>query len=300
MGMRAEAKQGCNYRSVHPRVDAAITDIREIGLRFTEHRNSLAAGGLAYFVVLAVAPAAIIVGASTGLLLGPGQVSEAINSLAVLAPTEALALKPVTDSLIAATNNSSLGGVTATSIAGALVAIYAASKVVYGLRLALDGVFETTAKRRSFIGRVIATFIALVGMVVVVSAFVALTVLPRILYWLGVMDVRVFSGIGAVDWVVGALLLWLATRWVMQHAPNNPRPVPWRALGPIVTTIWLLLVSAGIGVYANLSTTLGLAIAVFGGVVVLLLWFYLGFIGLLVGAEIEAQRQRKSDLAKLI
>ncbi len=295
---RARDSEGCNDMSVHPRVEAAITDIREIGWRFTEHRNSLAAGGLAYFVALAVAPAAIVIGALTGLLLGPDQVREAINSLAVQAPIEASALKPVTDSLVAATEHSSVGGVTTTSLVGLLVAIYAASKVVYGLRLALDGVFESTAKRRGLIGRVMATLITLIGMVVVVGAFVALTVLPQILYWLGFADVRVFSGIGLIDWVVGALLIWLATRWVMQHAPNNPRRVPWRALGPIVTTIWLLLVSAGLGVYANLSTTLGSAIAVFGGVVVFLLWFYVGFLGLLVGAEIEAQRQRKSDFAK--
>ena len=295
---RARGSEGCNDMSVHPRVEAAITDIREIGLRFTEHRNSLAAGGLAYFVALAVAPAAIVIGALTSLLIGLDQVREAINSLAVQAPIEAGALKPVTDSLIAATEHSSVGGVTATSLVGALVAIYAASKVVYGLRLALDGVFETTAKRRGIIGRVIATLITLMGMVVVVGVFVALTVLPQILYWLGFTDVRVFSGIGVIDWVVGALLIWLATRWVMQHAPNNPRPVRLLALGPIVTTIWLLFVSAGLGVYANLSTTLGSAIAVFGGVVVFLLWFYVGFLGLLVGAEIEAQCQRKSDSAK--
>jgi membrane protein len=295
---RARGSEGCNDMSVHPRVEAAITDIREIGWRFTEHRNSLAAGGLAYFVALAVAPAAIVIGALTGLLLGPDQVREAMNSLAAQAPVEAGALKPVTDSLVAATEHSSVGGVTTTSLVGVLVAIYAASKVVYGLRLALDGVFESTAKRRGLIGRVIATLITLIGMVVVVGAFVALTVLPKILYWLGFAEVRVFSGIGLVDWVVGALLIWLATRWVMQHAPNNPRRVPWRALGPIVTTIWLLLVSAGLGVYANFSTTLGSAIAVFGGVVVFLLWFYVGFLGLLVGAEIGAQRQRKSDFAK--
>lgn len=277
---------------MHPRLRAISYALRDIGLRCTEHRNSLAAGGLAYFVALAVAPAAVVVGAMAGLILGPDQVQRVVNSLAGQDPSQAQALKPITDSLVNATEHASVSGLTVTSLVGLIVAIYAASKVVFGLRLALDGVFETAPKRRGFMARVIATLTTLIGMLVVVGAFVALTVLPRILGWLGATQVRIFSGIGILDWVIGALLIWLAIRWVLRHAPNNPKPIPWSALGPIFSTFWLLAVSAGVGIYANFSTTLGSAIAVFGGVVVFLLWCYLGFLGLLIGAEIEGQRQR--------
>lgn len=280
---------------MHPRLIAVIDSLKDLGARFTEHRNSLAAGGLAYFLALAVAPAALVVGALTGLLLGPDQVRAAISSLAGGDPVQVQALKPLTDSLVAATEHALVSGVTVASVVGLIVALYAASKVVYGLRLALDGVFETVPKRRGFIGQVIATLITLIGMSVAVGACVALTVLPRVLTWLGFDQVRIFSGIGVVDWVIGALLIWLAIRWVLHHAPNNPKPIPWRGLGPIFTALWLLVVSAGLGVYANFSTTLASAIVVFGGVVVFLLWFYLGFLGLLIGAEIEAQRQRKAS-----
>ena len=273
-----------------------MDSVKDIGLRFTEHRNSLAAGGLAYFVALAVAPAAVVVGALAGLLLGPDQVRSAISSLAGEDPIQGQALKPITDSLVTATEHTSASGLTVTSLVGLIVAIYAASKVVFGLRLALDGVFETLPKRRGSVGRVIATLITLIAMIMVVGAFVALTVLPRMLTGLGLTQVRVFSGIGIVDWALSAALIWLAIRWVLRHAPNNPKRIPWLALGPIFITFWLLAVSAGLGTYANFSTTLGSAIAVFGGVVVFLLWFYLGFLGLLIGAEIEAQRQRSENL----
>ena len=278
------SRRRCNDGLVHPRLTAVIDPMKDLGERFTEHRNSLAAGGLAYFLALAVAPAAIVIGALTGLVLGPDQVRSAIKGMSENDPLQVEALKPLTDSLVTATEHASVSGVT----------VYAASKVVYGLRLALDGVFETAPKRRGLVGRVTATVITLIGMSVLVGALVALTVLPRVLTWLGFDQVRIFSGIGVVDWIISALLIWLATRWVLRHAPNNPEPIPWWGLGPIFTTLWLLLVSAGLGVYANFSTTLGSAIAVFGGVVVFLLWCYLGFLGLLLGAEVEALRQRTS------
>lgn len=191
--------------------------------RPTVHRapKLVAAGGLAYFVALAVAPAAVVVGAMAGLILGPDQVQRVVNSLAGQDPSQAQALKPITDSLVNATEHASVSGLTVTSLVGLIVAIYAASKVVFGLRLALDGVFETAPKRRGFMARVIATLTTLIGMLVVVGAFVALTVLPRILGWLGATQVRIFSGIGILDWVIGALLIWLAIRWVLRHAPNN-------------------------------------------------------------------------------
>ena len=288
------SRRRCNDGLVHPRLTAVIDPMKDLGERFTEHRNSLAAGGLAYFLALAVAPAAIEIGALTGLVLGPDQVRSAIKGMSENDPLQVEALKPLTDSLVTATEHASVSGVTVTSLVGLVVAIYAASKVVYGLRLALDGVFETAPKRRGLVGRVTATVITLIGMSVLVGALVALTVLPRVLTWLGFDQVRIFSGIGVVDWIISALLIWLATRWVLRHAPNNPEPIPWWGLGPIFTTLWLLLVSAGLGVYANFSTTLGSAIAVFGGVVVFLLWCYLGFLGLLLGAEVEALRQRTS------
>ena len=46
----------------------------------------------------------------------------------------------------------------------------------------------------------------------------------------------------------------------------------------------------------SFSSTFGAAISLFGTPIVLLLWFYLCFLGLLYGAEVEAMTQRRNSV----
>jgi uncharacterized BrkB/YihY/UPF0761 family membrane protein len=66
--------------------------------------------------------------------------------------------------------------------------------------------------------------------------------------------------------------------------------------GPLVAAVWIMGSSAGVGVYVSLSGTLGAAIIVFGSALVVLMWLYLCFVGLLFGAEIEADRQERARM----
>ena len=69
--------------------------------------------------------------------------------------------------------------------------------------------------------------------------------------------------------------------------------MPWTSLGAAIAAGWIVAVTAGVGAYARFSGSLGAAVLVFGTAVVILLWLYLCFLGLLWGAVIEADRQRR-------
>ena len=45
----------------------------------------------------------------------------------------------------------------------------------------------------------------------------------------------------------------------------------------------------GVGIFVRLSTSLTAATAIFGSLIVVLLWLYLSFLGLLVAAVVDAQ-----------
>jgi uncharacterized BrkB/YihY/UPF0761 family membrane protein len=62
-----------------------------------------------------------------------------------------------------------------------------------------------------------------------------------------------------------------------------------RSWGVLFATVWMLGSSAVFGLYTSLSNTVGAAIVAFGTPIVLLLWFYLVFMGILIGGAIEAQ-----------
>jgi membrane protein len=263
-----------------------------LGADYTRNRASLAAGGLAYFVALSLAPAALAVGTLAGLFLEPAEVRAALDALVARAPEGAGDLQPLVDALVGVVESASASAFTITTVVSALIAIYAASKVVFGLRMAMNTVFGVTETRSGLIERAVATAITLVGLVLMVAVVILLTFVPRVLEWLGATGRTTSTGNWLLDWLVVIVLVFVSVRWILRHAPNEGERVPWSSLGAIVATLGIFGVTVGVGVYARFSSSLGAAVLLFGTAVVILLWLYLCFVSLLWGAIIEADRQR--------
>jgi len=269
---------------------------KSISERADRHRTSLAAGGLAYFVALSIAPAAVVVGRVAGFVLDPQGVRQVLDELIARSPGQTATLAPMADSLANLIVQSSSATFTIATILSVLVAIYGASRMVYGLRLALSAAFETTARYAGLGERLVATAITLIGVVLAVVAMIALTVVPRILDALG-LHARLPTAIPFLDWAIATCLLWLAIRGIIARGANHGMKVPWWAPGPLLATGWILASSVGVGLYVRFSASLGAAVVLFGSAVVVLLWLYLCFLGLLYGAELEAERQQRRRAA---
>jgi membrane protein len=269
------------------RLRAEVTSLTE---RTHRHRTSLAAGGLAYFVALSIAPAAVVVGRIAGFVLDPAAVRLAIDEVTARSPDQTATLAPAADSIAALIVQSSSATFTVATLVSLVVAVYGASRMVFGLRLALSAAFETSPRYAGLGERVAATVITLVGVVLAVVVMIALTVIPRVLDALG-LHARMLTSVPFLDWAIATALLWLAVRGIISRGANHRMRVPWWAPGPILATIWILGASVGVGLYVRFSSSLGAAVVLFGSAVVVLLWLYLCFLGLLYGAEVEAQRQ---------
>jgi len=254
----------------------------------------LAAGGLAYFVVLAIAPAAVVVGSLAGLILTPTEIREAFARLQDASPAFASNISGLTDALISVVENASTTSVTVATTVSVIVAIYAASKVVYGIRLAQDTSYGVVTTDRTLLARAISAVITLAALLAVTALIVALTFVPKILSTFGVSDVRVVTGSTALDWIVLVIVVWALVRLTMGHLTAARQGIPVRALGPVVATVIIAGSTIGVGIYAHFSSTLSAAVLVFGSPVVALLWLYLCFLGLLIGSEMEAIRRERS------
>jgi membrane protein len=265
---------------------------RRISLDFQRNRASLAAGGLAYFVALSLAPAALAFGTVAGLFLDPADVRTALDNLVDRAPGTINGAQSAIDALVNLVEGASASTITITTVVSVLIAVYAASKVVLGLRMAMNTTFGLVETRGGFIERIVSALITLVGLVAGVAIVVILTFLPRLLQWLGVEGFSLSTGSWLVDWGVGLALVYLAVRWLMHHSPNHGQSVPWRSPGVLVATLGIVGATVGVGIYARFSSSLGAAVLLFGTAIVVLLWLYLCFLALLWGAIIEADRQR--------
>ncbi len=271
------------------RLGGLVVRAQRLTVRFQFLRVSLAAGGLAYFVALSIAPAALALGTLAGLVLDPQQVRTALDRLAERAPETTGSVGPVLDALVSTVEGASATTFTLTTAVGFVIAVYAASKVVLGLRMALDAIFGVDQRRSGLLDRAVSAVVTLVGLVAAAALVVAVTVVPVVLSWFGVDGAWVLTWPWPVNVLVWGALTYLVVRWTLAHAPNGGQPVGWASPGAAVATAGILLATAGVGVFAHMSRSLSAAVLVFGTAVVVLLWLYLCFVALLWGALIEAE-----------
>lgn len=263
---------------------------KEILTEYTAHQGSLAAGGMAYFVLLAIAPAAVAFGAVAGAIIGPDDTKAVIESMLSRLPAAGSQFQEVTNSVVNVVTSSSGTALTLASVVGLLIAIYAASKAITALRIALDRSFGFIGHDPGLMGRVRDGVITLVGLLLMVAVVLALTLFPRFAMALGFPEVHFSSGIGWIDWMALAFIVWLLVLALYRWAPSRRASISWRSPVAIGVAVWLLGATAGVGLYVGFSSTLGAAIAAFGAPMVVLLWLYLSFMGVLIGAEIQMYR----------
>lgn len=271
---------------------------RELSDDYRRMRGSLAAGGLAYFVALSLAPAALAFGTLAGLLLDPAQIRSALDRLAQQAPGTFDEVKPVTDALVSAIESASGSTFTIATLVSLVIAVYAASKVVLGLRMAMNSAFGVVEMRSGLVERAVAAVVTLAAMIAGVAIVVVLTIVPRVLAWLELPGLPVTTGAPVLDWLVVVIVVFLSVRWLLAHASDHRQQVPWLSWGAWIATAGIAGSTIGVGIYAHLSTTIGTAVLLFGTAVVILLWLYLCFVSLLWGAVIEAWagRRRASEV----
>jgi len=162
-------------------IESSITFGRDFVARFGALNVSLVAGGLAYYVILALAPIAISVGAVAGLFVDQEQFISGWNSLVSRGPESMSGLDPAINSLASLAQNATASSVTITTILSLILAVYVSQKVVYGVLQVQDHIFDSVRRPPGIIARVRSAVIALIMIIVIVASLIAVTVVPAIL-----------------------------------------------------------------------------------------------------------------------
>lgn len=291
----------------HPALESPLIGSRTASARSRKHailqrvqqkivrdRVSLSAGSLAYHWFFALFPAAI---ALLGLLSltrvdasGVTHLSHAFDK----------ALPPgvggvFTSAISSATRRDSASVLAVVS--GIVVALWSASGGMSALQQALDIAYEVPVDRK-FLAR-------------------RLRSIPLMAATLGL------GGVGAVLIVLGAPIgagieghvplhglaftaVWTILRWLLTVVavsalfsiyyavgPNRASPRrQWASVGGALATVVFLLASLGFSFYVTKFGSYGKTYGTFAGVAILIFWLYLTGFAVLVGAEINAERER--------
>ena len=258
---------------------------------------SLIAAGLALYALLAIFPALAAAVSLYGLFASPEVIAGQIQSMAGVLPQQAADILRTALQNLASQQGQALG---IGAVIGFLVALWSARKGMVALMTATNIAYDEEEKRgffRQLFVSLAFTLAAVVGFVLVVMLAVAV---PVALKALGVPE-GLQSALSILRWALLWLLVVLALSVVYRYAPDR-RAAKWRWVtwgSAIAATLWLggsLLFSLYVRNFGSYGETYG----ALGGVVVMLLWFYLSAFVVVLGAEInsELEHQTARDTTK--
>lgn len=262
--------------------------VTTLGLRLTKHRVSLAAGGMAFFIALAIAPAAIAFGTLAGLFFDPQSIRASLESIIATTP-QLEPLQGIVDPVVGVVETASGRGFTAVAVAGLLISVFAASRVVVSMRQSLDDAFGVVYERSGLLQRLGATLVTFLGIVIALLAMVGLAVLPKVLQAFG-WESPIATGAPFFGYLAIVVLAYPAIWALYRFGPHTRARLPFLNLGAGFASVGVLAASVGVGLYVQLSSTISATLAVFGAPLIVLLWLYFVVFAVLVGAELSALR----------
>jgi membrane protein len=258
---------------------------------FSSHRIMAVAAGVTFYALLALFPGIAALISLYGLFADAVTVSQHVNGLASIVPGGGTEI--ITDQMnrVAAQGNGRLSAAFLISLSislwsanSGMKAIFDALNVVYGVR-----------EQRSFIMlNVISLAFTLALMLFLLLAMAGLVVLPAILSFVGEAD-RAPWLMSFVRWPVLLVAIMLVVTALYRYAPSRTH-AQWRGItwGSVFSTIaWLavsLLFSWYTAHFGSYNKTYGSLGAVFG----FMTWIWLSVTIVLLGAEIDAELERRA------
>lgn len=247
------------------------------------------AAGLSFYFLFSLFPALLFLTALVGLLSEPGLMEQVLGYAEKTMPEQAAWLLRRTLAEIA-------GGAREGFLSlGIILSLWAASSGMVSVIGALNRIFRVAEPRPWWKRRLVA-----IGLTV---GFSLLLLLALLLLGFGAAAGHALAekaGLGArfsAAWeaarrVLGLLAALWSVSLVYRLAPALERPRRWLTPGSAFAVASWLAMSYGLRLYLGLSDRYNAVYGSIGGVVLLLLWLYLGALALLVGAEIDAQIDR--------
>ena len=243
------------------------------------------AAQLAYYWIFSLFPLLIFLTALLAYLPIRHKTNSWLSIISNVLPADAYQL---VDQTIQQIISNRRGGLLSFSI---LIAIWASSSGMEAIIGSLNKAYGATEARAWWQEKTLA-----IGLTLGLTGFV-LTALMLIFFGENIgMRIAQLFGLGALFqtvfgvalWPLGSLLILLGVELIYFVAPNVKQKWHWFTPGAVFAVVCWLLISFGFRYYVSRFGNYNATYGALGGVMVLMLWFYLTGVAILIGGEINS------------
>ncbi len=281
----------------HPRKGSLVQTLKRTVTEFQEDNLTDWAAALTYYAVLSIFPALLAMVAVVGLVGDPQTITKEMTKL-VTSIGPASAAQTFKGPIQSLTKSSGTAGILA--IVGIVSALSTASGYVGGFMRASNSIYEVQ-EGRSFIKlRPLQMLVTLVLVVLLALMLVALVLT-------GPLASKVGSAIG-----VGttAVTVWDIAKWpvmfvlvvfmiaLLYYSAPNAKLRGLKSIFPgaaLAIVVWLLA-SAGFAFYVANFGSYDKTYGSIGAIIIFLVWIWITNVAILLGAELNAERERSRQL----
>lgn len=263
--------------------------IRDLKDEIVRDRVLAVAGGVTFYALLAIVPAITALISVFGLVLDPADVPGLLDPMTSLLPEEAETLITDQATRISGKANDTLS---LTALIALVIALWSANGGTKALIEAL-GIAYDVKETRGFVQlNLVALAFTLGAIALVIALGVLVAALPFLVDQLGPVGQDLIL---LMRWPVMLALLLAVLAALYYWGPDRPDAEwSWITPGAVVAAIGLILASAGLGWYVSNFGSYDETYGSLAAVVVLMLWIWISTVMVLLGAEINAELDRRT------
>ena len=259
--------------------------VKRVGREFNNDNVLDVAAMLAYYFFFALFPMLIFLMSLLGTVGGQAIGTNVIDQVTRMMPASASTIVHETmKQALQASNGAKLSF-------GILVTFWSASAGMTGLMAGLNTVFEVRETRSFIKSRGIALGLTIANSIIVIVGIVLL------LYGGNIAD-HFLAGQLNIVWKVvqyplAIFFLLLSYSTIYYYAPNIEHPHwAWVTPGSVIGVLLWVIASVGLRIYLHFSNSYNATYGALGGVMILLLWFYVTGLAVLIGGEVNSEIEK--------
>jgi membrane protein len=253
------------------------------------------AAQLSYYFFLSLFPAVLFLLAVASFFPLTHFTDDIVRTLSPITPPDVLHFLSEQMTRI---SNADSGGILTIGILGA---VWSSSAALVAIINSLNRAYGITESRPWWKVRLIAMALTMGLALFLLLSFTLILAGPTLAEYLSKvfgLGVAFEWGWKILQWPLAFLLVSTAIGLVYYFAPDAEQDWVWITPGAVVATLLWIVASLGVKVYLGSFTDYNATYGAVGGVMALLLWFYISGLAILIGAEINSEIEHASAHGK--